>query len=242
MALDDKESPTISIKKLNSALSSDDDITRIQARQALKAMGEVAVPFLIEALEEPDNIERWEAAKTLAEIGSPSAVPGLIKALENEEFEVRWVAADGLIKIGPGALKPLLQALVNHGESVLLREGAHRIIHELAKEELSQYLTPLLTSLEGKAPEVEVPIKALQALESIDKLQLTVRKVNEALLRQLAIFQLTTLGQRIVNTSPRQRIRSYVKVLNEQRAKDLLKHASRFLTGDSRREIPAGRI
>ncbi len=224
MALDERESPTISIKKLNSALSSEDDTTRIQARQALKAMGEVAVPFLTEALEEPDNIERWEAAKTLAEIGSPSAVPGLIKALENEEFEVRWVAADGLIKMGPGALKPLLQALMDHGDSVLLREGAHRILHEWAKEELESYLTPLLTALEkGEAPEVEVPIKALQVSEAIDKFERTTRKMNQALLRQLTVLQATTLVHRATDMPPHERIRRYVKVLNEQQVRSILR-------------------
>jgi HEAT repeat protein len=239
MAIGDSVNLTISINKLISALSSNDDMTRIQARQALTATGEAAVPYLVEALDNPDNIERWEAVKTLAEIGGPSAIPGLIKALENEKFEVRWVAANGLIKMGPRALKPLFQALMDHGDSVLLRENAHYMLHELAKEELKQYLTPLLTALEGKAPEVEVPIRALKALESIDEFERTSRKMNEALLRQLTILQATMPGQRVTNVRPHERIRMYVKVLNEQQVRSILRRSKHVY--DARAEAHAAR-
>ncbi len=229
------------IKELLSDLSSTDDMIRIRARHALKAMGEVVVPFLIEALDDPDTIERWEAAKTIAGIDGPNAAPGLVKALENEEFEVRWVAAKGLINMGPMGLKPLLQALMDHGDSVPLREGAHHILHELANEELKPYLVPLLAALEGEAPEVEAPIKALQALESIDRFERTSRKTNEALLRQLAILQATMLGRRAVDPGPHERVRRYVKVLNEQRARSILKDLHVFDAISPTAEIHAAR-
>ena len=195
------------IRKLIIALSSNDDLVRTRARKALETIGEAAVPFLAEALVDPDNIRRWEAAKTLVDIGGPSVAPALVRALENEEFEVRWLAAKGLIETKTEGLKPLLEALTEHGDSVLLREGARHVLHELAKEGAREYLHPLLVALEGQAPEMEVPIKALQTLESIEKLQEAARLMNKTLLRRFP-----ALSQRIEYTDPRRRVRRYVRL------------------------------
>jgi HEAT repeat protein len=72
------------IKNLIAALSSYNDLSRVEARKALVAYGSQAIPFLAEALNDPNALRRWEAAKTLGEIGDPKAAPILIKALENE--------------------------------------------------------------------------------------------------------------------------------------------------------------
>ncbi len=58
----------IGIKDLVAALSSFDDLPRVEARKALVAMGSKAVPFLVEALKGPHILQRWEAAKALEEI------------------------------------------------------------------------------------------------------------------------------------------------------------------------------
>ena len=75
------------IKDLIAALSSFNDFSRVEARNALVAMGSQAVPFLTEALKDPDLLRRWETAKALAEICDPRAVPALVMALE-EEFDI----------------------------------------------------------------------------------------------------------------------------------------------------------
>jgi hypothetical protein len=78
-------------------------------------------------------------------------------------------------------LKPLLQALELRGDSVLLREGAHHVFHDLAKGALRKYLAPVLAALEALEPgeqvpwaaphemKVEVPGAARQALEILEK-------------------------------------------------------------------------
>ncbi len=155
------------LKTLIVDLGSDDDVARVKARHSLVAMGKAAVPSLTEALKNKKYLMRWEAAKALGEIGNPAAAPNLVEALEDEEFDVRWLAAIGLIGMSIKGLKPLLHALMERGDSVLLQEGAHHVIHDLAKGGLRRYLAPVLASLEGVEQAMMVPNVAFQALEML---------------------------------------------------------------------------
>jgi len=157
------------IKNLIAALSSYNDLSRVEARKAVVAYGSQAIPFLAEALNDPNALRRWEAAKALDEIGDPKAAPILIKALEDEKFDVRWLAAKGLIEMNVKSLKPLFEALIKHADSVLLRQGAHHVLHDLAKGELRIYLAPVLIALECMDCAVQVPPVASHALERLVK-------------------------------------------------------------------------
>ncbi|NWG02848.1 MAG: DUF302 domain-containing protein [Syntrophaceae bacterium] len=157
------------IQSLIMKLSRSDDTVRIQSRESLVRTGNRAVPQLIETLKHPQHWVRWEAAKALGEIGDPNAAPALTEVLEDDEFDVRWLAAVGLIGMNIKGLKPLLQALMKRGDSTLLREGAHHVIHDLAKGELRKYLVPLKVALEDIEPAVEVPQAAYNALDMLEK-------------------------------------------------------------------------
>jgi hypothetical protein len=164
--VEDKNS---TIKKLITALSNHDDFSRVKARKALESLGRQTVPFLVEALKDADYLRRWEAAKALGEIRDPKAAPALVMALEDEEFDTRWLAAKGLIEMNVKGLRPLFQALIEHADSALLREGAHHVLHDLAKGELRKYLAPVLIALEDMDSAVHVPIAASHALEALTK-------------------------------------------------------------------------
>lgn len=157
------------IKDLIHALSSFNDLSRVEARKALEAMGKRAVPALVEALRDPKSphLLRWEAAKSLGEIGDPEAAPALVEALEDQEFDVRWLSAKGLIEMNVKALRPLFQALIERADSVLLRQGAHHVLHDLAKGELRIYLAPILIAMEGAEPGVHVPPAVSYAQEML---------------------------------------------------------------------------
>jgi HEAT repeat protein len=171
------------METLINTLSSRKDKAREGARHTLVAMGRAAVPSLIEALRNKNTLMRWEAAKALGEISDPETAPVLVEALEDSDFDVRWLAAEGLIKMNIKGLKPLLEALELRGDSVLLREGAHHVFHDLAKGGLRKFLVPVLASLEALEPGeevpwaahhqsgVEVPLAARQALEMLEKLK-----------------------------------------------------------------------
>ena len=153
------------IKKLIMALSSDDDPARKVARQSLVAIGSPAVVPLMEALKQKDDHVRREAVKALSAIVDPKAAPALIKSLEDEEFDIRWLAAEGLVGLGMDGLNPLLQAVVERGDSPLLLDGAHHVVHDMAKGGLKKYLRPVLASLEGVGTEVKAPVAASHALD-----------------------------------------------------------------------------
>ena len=150
-------------------LASHDDRTREKARHTLVAMGKDAVQSLIEALKDKRYLMRWEAAKALGEIADSGAAPALVEALEDEAFDVRWLAAVALIKMNIRGLRPLFRALMERGDSTLLREGAHHVIHDLSKGELRKYLISVLAVLEDVDPSMEVPQAAFQALEKLKK-------------------------------------------------------------------------
>jgi HEAT repeat protein len=150
-------------------LDSQDGQVRGRARKSLVAIGGRVVKPLVKALAGKKEWVRWEAAKTLGQIGDPSAVQAMIKALEDKMFDVRWLAAEGLIAIGREALIPLLQALMDHPDSLWLREGVHHVLHDLDKSKLTEILQPVIAALEGFEPSVEAPLATEVALKSLQK-------------------------------------------------------------------------
>lgn len=157
------------IKAFIADLASHDDVTREKARHSLVAMGRRCAPWLTEALRNGNYLMRWEAAKALGEIAAPESAPVLVEALEDKEFDVRWLAAEGLIKLNVKGLKSLLHALMKKADSGFLREGAHHVIHDLAKGALRKPLAPVLASLEDVEMTIEAPEAAFKALEMLEK-------------------------------------------------------------------------
>ena len=157
------------IQNLIKNFSGRDETLRIHSRESLVKIGNRAIPQLIEVLNDPQDWVRWEAVKTLGEIGDPKAAPALVEALEDEEFDVRWLAAIGLIRMNIKGIKPLLQALMKKGDSALLREGAHHVINDLAKGGLRKYLATLKDALEDIKPTVGVTQAAYNALEMLEE-------------------------------------------------------------------------
>jgi len=131
-------------------LGSDNGIEREKARKALVKIGRGSIDFLMELLSHPKHIYRWEAVKTMEEIGDPISIPLLIQALEDDKGDVRWIAAKGLIKLGSLSIKPLLKMLEQKSDSVLLLEGAHHVFFDLKENKVLPKGFPidkLLTSL-----------------------------------------------------------------------------------------------
>ena len=79
-----------------------------------------AVPWLIQALEDPSDMVKQGAAEVLGKLGhqaAPAAVP-LTRMLRDDNHHVRWEAALALANINPGAVElvmpVLLEALQQH--------------------------------------------------------------------------------------------------------------------------------
>jgi HEAT repeat protein len=163
----DKTRQTAEIEKLMEDLASKDGLTRVRARKSLVAIRKPAVPVLVEALQDKREWLRWEAAKTLSQIGSPSATRALIQALEDKMFDVRWLSAEGLIAIGKDAVPPLLHALLARPGSTLLREGVHHVLHEIDDKDVQEKVGPVIASLEEVNSTIEVPLVAEKALDEL---------------------------------------------------------------------------
>jgi HEAT repeat protein len=155
------------IKSLVADLCSTDGIVRVRARKSLVNIGHAAVRPLVKALASKQEWPRWEAAKTLAQIGDPSATQALIGALQDKMFDVRWLSAEGLIHIGNKAVKPLLEAVIKQPDSLWIREGTHHVLHDLPESDLKELLKPVLHALEDIEPSLEVAIAAESALDVI---------------------------------------------------------------------------
>lgn len=152
----------LELKRLLKDLENDNGMKRQKARKALVAKGRTVIDFLMELLSHPKHIYRWEAVKTLEEIGDPISIPLLIQALEDDKGDVRWIAAKGLIKLGKHSIKPLLKRLEEKSDSVLILEGAHHVFFDLReKNELPKGFPAdkLLSAL--KSPEWAEGVKPL---------------------------------------------------------------------------------
>jgi nucleotide-binding universal stress UspA family protein len=157
------------VNSLIGNLASDDGVVRVKARKSLVTMGKQAVAPVIEALKSKKHWVRWEATKTLAQLGDPTATQALVNALEDEEFDVRWLAAEGLIHLGDKAIGILLKALTDRPDSAWLREGAHHVLHDLPEANFKQSIKPVLEALEDVQPSLEVAPAAEAALDIISQ-------------------------------------------------------------------------
>ncbi|MFA4835558.1 MAG: HEAT repeat domain-containing protein [Dehalococcoidia bacterium] len=167
------------IEALIKDLTSRDDLTRQKARLALVEIGSPAVPYLIQTLQHKRDWVRWEAAKGLAEIGDAAAVQALAEALRDNMFEVRWLAAQGLVKIGWRSIIPVVESLLDHSDSMTMRDGAHHVLHDIVHARFNEPLKPLLTSLEGIEPAVTVPLVGRAVLESLRPIEAQVIKEEQ---------------------------------------------------------------
>jgi len=156
------------IARLLNELAEVNITTRQRARNALVAMGEPALPLMLDRLATGNFLVRWEITKALAEMRLPGSVPGLIRALEDDEQDVRWMAAVALAAIGRDALAPLIEAMVERLSSLFLRQGVHHVLSIYRDPELHDPLLELRDALgpmeddEGIIPATENALRALR--------------------------------------------------------------------------------
>lgn len=154
-----------SLRPLLATLGDTHPAERLRARRKLVVVNGPAVPMLVRMLSSPVRLERWEAAKTLAEIADPRSAAALVRALEDDDHDVRWVAGEALVAVGRDALRPLLEALMERSDSLWLRKRSHYVLGGLRERHGIEEVGPVLRALEGPAPEEGVPIAAWRLLE-----------------------------------------------------------------------------
>ena len=158
------------IEQLLRELTSKDATICQKAREKLVEIGNPAVPGLKKLLLSGKDWERWEAAKTLSEMGDPEAVPALVESLRDKQFEVRWLAAKGLIKTGWKSAVPVIESLIEHPGSVWMRDGSHHVLHDIAHGPMEDPLQPMLKSIKGIEPAVNIPLVGRKVLAELKPL------------------------------------------------------------------------
>ncbi len=173
---------TRSVEGLVQDLSSQDPVTRQEARRKLVLMGASVVPQLKPLLNAVDEHVRWEGAKALGEIGGAAAAQALAHALSDPSRDVRWAATQGLIASGDEGLEPLLHELITRSGLVWVREAGIRVLDAALQEKGSAYLRPVIKALKDRAPIFEVPIAAYEALVMLhrERARLDAGQVREA--------------------------------------------------------------
>jgi HEAT repeat protein len=81
--------------------------------EAIRAIGALAVPVLVDALSDDDPRMRLYIVDLLHQIGEPDAVLALTGALRDPEWRVRWRAADALGRLGSDAAVPDLVEMLS---------------------------------------------------------------------------------------------------------------------------------
>lgn len=156
------------VQQLVEEFHNEDGVKRKEAREKITKIGKPAVPQLIQALDDDEQMVRWEAARTLKDIRDPSAAPALVKTLMDESFEVQWLAAEALIALDEKAVKPLLEAMIHNSGSHSLRQGTHHVLHALERRGmLTKPVEDFLDALREFEPIERIPIHANEALKSM---------------------------------------------------------------------------
>lgn len=100
-----------------------------EAAKSLAQIGTPALSPLVEALQHSDASVRLKAAASLGWIGDVAAIKALITALDDKDDVVRRNAGDALVKIGTASIKSLVAVM--SGKQVEARRGAAVALEQL---------------------------------------------------------------------------------------------------------------
>jgi HEAT repeat protein len=155
------------------AIGSGDEHSRLDAATALRYLGlnatgenreqlKAAVPALVAALKDPNEILRARAALALGNIDPVVAIAPMLYAL-TDTTSVRVSAVYALARAGPAAVPALTQALTNDDQRV--RSGAAEALRDIGKE-----AKPTVPALKEalKDPDPGVRLSAAVALGKIE--------------------------------------------------------------------------
>lgn len=133
---------------------------RWEITKVLTHLGNIAIPPLIDILEDEDAEEelRWYAARTLGEFQQPEAIAPLVELLKtDEDEELRAIAATALGQMGTVAIAALSELLLNEDTRLLA-------VRSLSCIPQTETITPLLSVVQD--PQATIRTAAIEALSS----------------------------------------------------------------------------
>ncbi len=148
------------LKLTLSMLEMGDFQQRWEITKALTRLGNIAIPPLIEILEDEDAEEelRWYAARTLGEFQHPEAIAPLIELLKtDEDEELKAIAATAIGQMGTVAIAALSELLLDEDTRLLA-------VRSLSCIPQTETITPLLSVVQDS--QATIRTAAIEALSS----------------------------------------------------------------------------
>ena len=148
------------LKLTLSMLEMGDFQQRWEITKVLTRLGNIAIPSLIEILEDEDAEEelRWYAARTLGEFQHPEAIAPLVELLKtDEDEELKAIAATALGQMGSVAITSLTELLADEDTRLLA-------VRSLSCIPQTETITPLLSVVQD--PQATIRTAAIEALSS----------------------------------------------------------------------------
>jgi HEAT repeat protein len=133
---------------------------RWEITKVLTHLGNIAIPPLIDILEDEDAEEelRWYAARTLGEFHHPEAIAALLELLKtDEDEELKAIAATALGKMGTVAIAALSELLLEEDTRLLA-------VRSLSCIPQTETITPLLSVVQDS--QATIRTAAIEALSS----------------------------------------------------------------------------
>ncbi len=158
--VEDSTHPEQLLKLAISILEEGDFQERWEIAKVLTRLGNIAIPPLIEILEDEDaELElRWYAARTLGEFQHPDVISSLLDLLKtSEDEELKTIAAAALGQMGTVAITQLAELLTQKNTRLLA-------VRSLAYIHSRETITPLLSVVQDDQEVVRAT--ALEALSS----------------------------------------------------------------------------
>ncbi|MBC6433537.1 HEAT repeat domain-containing protein [Nostoc sp. HG1] len=148
------------LKLTLSMLEMGDFQQRWEITKVLIHLGNIAIPPLIEILEDEDAEEelRWYAARTLGEFQHPEAIAPLVELLKtDEDEELKAIAATALGQMGIVAITSLTELLLNEDTRLFA-------VRSLSCIPQTETITPLLSVVQDS--QATIRTAAIEALSS----------------------------------------------------------------------------
>jgi HEAT repeat protein len=144
---DERDSGKIAIRMLVQNLATSDDTVARSMTGALKAVGSVATPSLLEQLEEQSSeSERVRILEVLASIRDERALPTLLRLLADNEPAVQQALETTLAVYAPMSISGLIEVVLHHRDG-LVAERAEQILGAMGLvvvDPVVRALTPLV--------------------------------------------------------------------------------------------------
>ena len=145
---------------------------RSSSREKLEKMGTSVLPDVHKMIHSSNKQLQWEAAKVLENLGSPESLDELISLLDDDESDIRWIATEGLINIGRKCIVPLLEKVIERGDSLNIQHGAHHVLKKLFTKEEKFLFSELLLALKNRnKTSITAPSRALKVINYFTDLQ-----------------------------------------------------------------------